>query len=140
MKYVDFEKLMGKSHCRVEKKMDGELKKLRVYANTSDKADNVGVKIYSLTGHKEHTFDHLANESLQMFVSAGVKLSLMAIAEGMEEEKTAILCKKRIRFRVIKWNCPIMITCQIEASVDPFGRGGFLFNCFFLNLSKSINY
>jgi len=87
MKYVDFEKLMAKSHCRVEKKMEGELKKLRVYANTSDKADNVGVKIYSLTGHEEHTFDRLADESLQMFVSAGVKLSLMAIAEGMEEEK-----------------------------------------------------
>ena len=90
MKYVDFEKLMANSHCRAEKKMEGKLKKLRIYANTSDKADNVGVKIYSLTGHEEHTFDRLADESLQMFVSAGVKLSLMAIAEGMEEEKNLL--------------------------------------------------
>ena len=93
MNFTDFKKYMGKAHCRVEKTVEDELHKITVYARTSkhekDKPDEV--KIFSLTGNPKSTLKDLTTESLSMFLQAGVKLTLLSIAEARTEKKGGLL-------------------------------------------------
>lgn len=80
-----FEKVMRKCHCRVEKKSKGSLRTLVVYVDTADPDDEVGLKIFSITGASEHSFDDVAQEALCMFMAWGVKNRLGVLAKDFSE-------------------------------------------------------
>jgi len=71
-------KVAEKINCRLETSTDGSMKKLEVFANTTD---GEGLNIYSITGHEEHSFEQLAEEAVGMFIAFGVKWRLSEMAE-----------------------------------------------------------
>lgn len=71
-------KVAEKINCRLETSTDGSMKKLEVFANTTD---GEGLNIYSITGHEEHSFEQLAKEAVGMFIAFGVKWRLSEMAE-----------------------------------------------------------
>jgi hypothetical protein len=71
-------KVAVKINCRLETSTDGSMKKLDILANTTD---GEGLKIYSITGHEEHSFEQLAEEAASMLIAFGVKWRLSEMVE-----------------------------------------------------------
>jgi len=91
MNYKSFEKAMEKAHCRVEKSfLDDGAKQIAVFAKTSSGDDEVKIFQGKASDDKQ-SFDEMSKQIHTMFLQAGVKLTLLSIAEarGMntEEEK-----------------------------------------------------
>lgn len=96
MKYDEFDKVLKKCNCRLEKTMkdENDEKSIAIFASTTGKGKaGDELKIMRMaTDDPKKTFDDLANAIHEVIVKAGVRLTLMAIAERIDTpEQSSIL-------------------------------------------------
>ena len=82
MNYKSFEKAMEKAHCRVEKNMgEKDEKSISIFARTKNEEDEVKI-FHANASDEKQSFDDMAKQVHIMFLQAGVKLTLLSIAEA----------------------------------------------------------
>lgn len=98
MTYRKLESFLKKCNCRIEKTTDDENgnKSISIYASTvkasKTKRDGDEIKIMRVATDKEKSFDELSSAIHDMIFKSGIRLTLMALAEKMDnEEQSSII-------------------------------------------------